>query len=123
MYPSVREVEDYFEQKRDPRPLVLCEYIHAMGNGPGDVQDYQTLIDRYPGFCGGFVWEFCDHAIDMGETPDGKPKYGYGGDFGEYPHDGNFCVDGLVYPDRRPHTGIKEYKNVIRSAARRAAGC
>ncbi|HPJ03203.1 MAG TPA: glycoside hydrolase family 2 TIM barrel-domain containing protein [Candidatus Limiplasma sp.] len=114
MYPSIREVEDYFEQKRDTRPLVLCEYIHAMGNGPGDAQDYQTLIDRYPGFCGGFVWEFCDHAVYMGQTPDGKPKYGYGGDFGEYPHDGNFCVDGLVYPDRRPHTGLKEYKNVIR---------
>ncbi len=114
MYPSIREIEDYFDQKRDPRPLVLCEYIHAMGNGPGDAQDYQKLIDRYPGFCGGFVWEFCDHAVLMGTTPDGKPKYGYGGDFGEYPHDGNFCVDGLTYPDRRPHTGLLEYKNVIR---------
>ncbi len=114
MYPSTREIEAYFEQKQDTRPLVLCEYIHAMGNGPGDVQDYQTLIDRYPGFCGGFVWEFCDHAVLLGTTPEGKPKYGYGGDFGEYPHDGNFCVDGLTYPDRTPHTGLLEYKNVIR---------
>ena len=114
MYPSTNEIEDYFDNKRDSRPLVLCEYIHAMGNGPGDAQDYQKLIDRYPGFCGGFVWEFCDHAVQMGTTPDGKPKYGYGGDFGEFPHDGNFCVDGLVFPDRRPHTGLLEYKNVIR---------
>lgn len=114
MYPSLKEIEEYFAQKNDPRPLVMCEYIHAMGNGPGDPQDYQALIDRYPGLCGGFVWEFCDHAVWMGTTPDGKPKYLYGGDFGEYPHDGNFCVDGLTYPDRRPHTGLLEYKNVIR---------
>ncbi|NLA53924.1 MAG: DUF4981 domain-containing protein, partial [Clostridiales bacterium] len=80
----------------------------------GDALDYQLLIDRYDQLCGGFVWEFCDHAVDMGITPDGKRKYGYGGDFLEYPHDGNFCCDGLVYPDRMPHTGFAEYKNVIR---------
>ena len=114
MYPSTQEIKRYFTEHTDPRPLMLCEYIHAMGNGPGDAQDYQALIDRYPGFCGGFVWEFCDHAVDMGKTPYGKPKYFYGGDFGEFPHDGNFCMDGLVYPDRRPHTGLMEYKNVIR---------
>ena len=113
MYPSPREIVEYFEKKQDPRPLVLCEYIHAMGNGPGDARDYQELIDRYPGLCGGFVWEFCDHAIDAGETADGKRKYHYGGDSGETLHDGHFCVDGLVYPDRRPHTGFLEYKNVI----------
>ena len=114
MYPSVQEIIDYFENKQDPRPLVLCEYIHAMGNGPGDVQDYQELIDRYPGFCGGFVWEFCDHAIDGGCTADGKQIYYYGGDSGENPHDGNFCVDGLVSPDRKPHTGFFELQNVVR---------
>ena len=114
MYPTLQYIRDYFEKHQDPRPLVLCEYIHAMGNGPGDAQDYQELIDRYPGFCGGFVWEFVDHAIDAGQTADGKPMYHYGGDSGEHPHDGNFCVDGLTYPDRRPHTGFLEYKNVIR---------
>ncbi len=114
MYPPLKDIADYFEQKKDPRPLVLCEYIHAMGNGPGDAHDYQELIDRYPGFCGGFVWEFCDHAIDAGLTAEGKRKFLYGGDSGEYPHDGNFCVDGLTYPDRRPHTGFLEYKNVVR---------
>ncbi|MCL2703628.1 MAG: DUF4981 domain-containing protein [Defluviitaleaceae bacterium] len=115
MYPPITDVIKYFE-KENPKPLVLCEYIHAMGNGPGDGEDYFELMEKYPGFCGGFVWEWCDHAIYMGKTADGKPKYWYGGDFGEYPHDGNFCMDGLVYPDRRPHTGLKEYANIIRPA-------
>lgn len=114
MYPSIEEFEAYLASGEDKRPFVLCEYIHAMGNGPGDVWDYQQIIDRYPRACGGFVWEFCDHAVYMGRTSDGKDKYFYGGDFGEYPHDGNFCMDGLVYPDRRPHTGFKEVKNVFR---------
>jgi len=85
-----------------------------MGNGPGDAEDnYQQMI-KYPGYFGAFVWEWCDHSVYMGKTEDGKRKYFYGGDFGEFPHDGNFCMDGLVYPDRTPHTGLLEYKNVIR---------
>lgn len=95
-------------------PFIQCEYIHAMGNGPGDAEDYQQLIMKYDGFCGGFVWEWCDHAVYGGQTPDNRPIYRYGGDFGEFPHDGNFCMDGLVYPDRRPHTGLLEFKNCIR---------
>jgi beta-galactosidase len=113
MYASCEEVEEYFSKNPD-KPFVQCEYVHAMGNGPGDIEDYFELIDKYDGFCGGFVWEWCDHAIDLGRTPEGKKVYGYGGDFGEYPHDGNFCMDGLVYPDRTPHTGLKELKNVQR---------
>lgn len=114
MYPSLAWIEEYFESKRDSRPLVLCEYIHAMGNGPGDAEDYQELIEKYDGLCGGFVWEWCDHAVYMGKTKEGRDKYFYGGDFGETRHDGNFCMDGLVFPDRRPHTGLLEYKNTIR---------
>ncbi|NLB91207.1 MAG: DUF4981 domain-containing protein, partial [Clostridiales bacterium] len=114
MYPSVADMKAYLENDPDTRPYVLCEYIHAMGNGPGDVQDYQEIFDTYPRACGGFVWEFCDHSVYMGKTVEGKDKYFYGGDFGEFPHDGNFCMDGLVYPDRRPHTGFKEVKNVYR---------
>lgn len=105
---------DYTELMPKGLPFVQCEYIHAMGNGPGDAEDYQQLIMKYPGFCGGFVWEWCDHAVYGGTTPDNRPIYRYGGDFGEFPHDGNFCMDGLVYPDRTPHTGLLEYKNVIR---------
>ncbi|GHT55365.1 glycoside hydrolase family 42 [Spirochaetia bacterium] len=125
MYPSIAGIEQYFTSGLpDPgarpasdgsrKPLVLCEYIHAMGNGPGDGEDYFELMEKYPGFAGGFVWEWCDHAVYMGRTVEGKAKYYYGGDSGEFPHDGNFCMDGLVYPDRRPHTGLLEYKNIIR---------
>jgi len=87
-----------------------------MGNGPGDLEDYFQLIAANDCLCGGFIWEWCDHAIYKGQTPGGKAIYYYGGDHGESPHDGNFCVDGLVYPDRTPHTGLMEYKNVCRPA-------
>ena len=130
MYAPLDQVRDYFagkdldENLPDKKlPFIQCEYIHAMGNGPGDAEDYQQLIMEYDGFCGGFVWEWCDHAVYGGTTPDNRPIYRYGGDFGEFPHDGNFCMDGLVYPDRTPHTGLLEYKNVIRPIrARRAEG-
>lgn len=114
MYASIDEMTAYCQDENNTKPFVQCEYIHAMGNGPGDAEDYQKVIESHPMLCGGFVWEFCDHSIFMGKTNEGKPKYYYGGDFGEFPHDGNFCMDGLVYPDRTPHTGFKEFKNVIR---------
>ena len=98
------------DQKGEILPFILCEYAHAMGNGPGDLEDYWQCINRHPGFCGGFVWEWCDHAIQT------EKGFLYGGDHGEFPHDGNFCVDGLVYPDRRPSPGVLEFKNVMRPA-------
>ena len=94
----------------------MCEYCHAMGNGPGDLEDYFEVIEQYEEICGGFVWEWCDHAVYKGKMKDGKVIYYYGGDHKEEIHDGNFCIDGLVYPDRRPHTGLLEYKNVYRPA-------
>ena len=96
------------------KPLILCEYAHAMGNGPGGLQDYDEMIQKYDQFAGAYVWEWCDHAILINEDVNGKKAYGYGGDFEEENHDGNFCVDGLVYPDRTPHTGLLEYKNINR---------
>lgn len=114
MYPAPQWIEEYFADENNKLPLVLCEYIHAMGNGPGDAEAYQQLIMKYDRFMGGFVWEWCDHAVYGGTTPDNRDIFRYGGDFGEYPHDGNFCMDGLVYPDRTPHTALLEYKNVIR---------
>ncbi len=113
MYPSLEEIHEYVE-RNSGKPFILCEYSHAMGNGPGDLEDYFKVFEQYDTVCGGFVWEWCDHAIYQGRNSDGKPMYLYGGDHGEYPHDGNFCMDGLVYPDRRPHTGLMEYKNVCR---------
>lgn len=113
MYASVEEMHEYFANQPD-KPFIQCEYCHAMGNGPGDLEDYFQVIHQYDGACGAFVWEWCDHAIDLGKTIEGRKKYAYGGDHGEYPNDGNFCMDGLVYPDRRPHTGLLEFKNVHR---------
>lgn len=113
MYPSIDEIQEYFK-KDGSKPFVMCEYSHAMGNGPGDLEDYFEVIQKYGGICGGFVWEWCDHAIEKGKKPDGRIIYAYGGDHQEYPNDGNFCMDGLVYPDRRPHTGLLEFKNVYR---------
>ncbi len=115
MYPALEEIEEYLERNAG-KPFLLVEYCHAMGNGPGDLEDYFQMIQKYDVMCGGFVWEWCDHAVDMGRAENGKVKYFYGGDFGESVHDGNFCVDGLVYPDRTPHTGLLEYKNVHRPA-------
>lgn len=113
MYPALSEIEEYLE-KDGSKPFLLVEYCHSMGNGPGDLEDYFQIIQKDARMCGGFVWEWCDHAIAHGLAENGKTKYYYGGDHGETIHDGNFCMDGLVYPDRTPHTGLLEYKNVYR---------
>ena len=113
MYPSLQEIEDYLKNDGS-KPFLLVEYCHSMGNGPGDFEDYFQMIHKDDRMCGGFVWEWCDHAIAHGTAENGKTRYYYGGDHGETIHDGNFCMDGLVYPDRTPHTGLLEYKNVYR---------
>lgn len=112
MYPSPCHVEIHGKLTEDPRPYFLCEYAHAMGLGPGDLKDYWDVIYQYPRCIGGCVWEWCDHAA-VKELPNGEIGYLYGGDSGEYPHDGNWCCDGLVFPDRTPSTGLLEYKKVI----------
>jgi beta-galactosidase len=93
-------------------PFILCEYAHAMGNGPGGLSDYQEIIEAHPRLAGGFVWEWIDHGITRA-AEDGTLYYAYGGDFGEEIHDGNFVADGLVFPDRTPSPGLAEYKKVI----------
>ena len=113
MYPPLQEIEDYLKNDGS-KPFLLVEYCHSMGNGPGDFEDYFQMIHKDDRMCGGFVWEWCDHAIAHGTAENGKTRYYYGGDHGEAIHDGNFCMDGLVYPDRTPHTGLLEYKNVYR---------
>ena len=131
MYANPAWCKEYCENGLE-RPLVLCEYSHAMGNGPGDLKDYWDEIYSHERFCGGFVWEWYNHGLtidfrsgiepsqklanSMGKTAGGKPKYGYGGDFGEEVHDGNFCCDGLVSPARQPMPGLTEYKYVIQPA-------
>ena len=112
MYPPIEYVRKFPLEEKETRPLVLCEYCHAMGNGPGDLQEYWQLMWNRPQLCGGFVWEWCDHSVPM-DAKENPPRYGYGGDWGDWPNDSNFCCDGLVWPDRRPHTGLLELKNVL----------
>ena len=113
MYHDLDGIREYLTSG-DRRPYFLSEYSHAMGNGPGDLEDYMRLFLDEPRILGGCVWEWCDHAVYDGTAENGKTRYLYGGDFGEIEHDGNFCVDGLVFPDRTVSSSLKEYKNVLR---------
>lgn len=114
IYQEPSFLKRFLEKEDEKRPLFLCEYSHAMGTGPGDLELYQNIFYSNDRFLGGCIWEWCDHSIVLGKTANGKKKYGYGGDFGERHDDGNYCLDGLVYPDRTPHTGLKEVKQVFR---------
>lgn len=112
MYPSTERLDEYFADAHNTKPFILCEYTHAMGNSCGDAEDYFQAFQQYAGSCGGFVWEWCEHSPYLPNSE----KFGYGGDFGETPHDGNFCMDGLVSQDRIPHSNLLELKNVNRPA-------
>lgn len=116
MYTPIDYLELHAQKTDDPRPYFLCEYAHAMGLGPGELKDYWDVFYKYPRLIGGCVWEWCDHGV-LKKFPDGKQGYLYGGDSGEFPHDGNFCCDGLVFPDRTPSTGLLAYKKVIEPLA------
>ena len=95
------------------KPFVMCEYAHAMGNGPGGLLEYwEDAFYKYDRSMGGFIWEWCDHGIRQ-RTADGREYFAYGGDFGDVPNDGNFVCDGLIFPDRIPSPGLTEYKKVI----------
>lgn len=117
MYPSLAEVEQFARTDDINMPVFLCEYAHAMGNGPGDVYYYNELFDRYPKLIGGCIWEWADHVV----TVDGVEKYG--GDFeGELTHDGNFCCDGLVFADRSLKAGTLEAKAAYQPVRTRLEG-
>ena len=124
MYPTHDEVDRIGRRQEPPlddpgldarrraMPFVLCEYGHAMGNGPGGLWEYQELFERHPRCAGGFVWEWIDHGLRT-RTADGAEFFAYGGDFGEPLHDGNFVADGLLFPDRTPSPGLAELKKVV----------
>lgn len=112
MYPTVEHITAEGQRNDDPRPYFMCEYAHAMGNGPGNLKEYWEAIHAYPRLMGGCVWEWVDHSIRM-YTADGEEWFAYGGDFDDHPNDGNFCIDGLNFPDRKPHTGLIEYKKIL----------
>jgi beta-galactosidase len=114
MYPQLKTLIEWAADKNHPdrrRPLIMCEYSHAMGNSNGGLADYYDLFEKYPGLQGGFIWEWIDHGV-LRHAPDGKPYWAYGGDFGDTPNDLNFCCDGLVWPDRTPHPGLAEFKHL-----------
>jgi evolved beta-galactosidase subunit alpha len=112
MYTRLNRLEEIGKDVEGKKPHILCEYGHAMGNGPGGLTEYQEIMRKYPRLQGGFIWEWCDHGIETLDG-DGKTYYQYGGDFGDFPTNGNFCIDGLVFPDRTPSPGLIEYKKVI----------
>ncbi|MNZ24177.1 Evolved beta-galactosidase subunit alpha [compost metagenome] len=112
MYSSPAYIEEYAKNENSTKPMFMCEYSHAMGNGPGDLKEYWDVIYKYPKLMGGCVWEWSDHGI-LTTSDKGIHYFAYGGDFGDEPNDGNFCIDGLVSPDRVPHTGLLELKKII----------
>lgn len=112
MYPDDALVDYYLSNATD-KPFFMCEYSHAMGNGPGDLSDYWERAYANDCFLGGCVWEFTDHSVAVGDIHT-DPRYTYGGYFGVTPNDKNFCVDGLVYPDRTPHVGLYEVKQAYK---------
>jgi len=110
MYPSVDRVADLPDEHPD-HPVILCEYAHAMGNGPGGLADYWETFRSHERIQGGFVWDFIDQGLR--ETTDGEEWFAYGGDYGDEPNDGNFNINGLLFPDREPSPGMTEYKAVL----------
>ena len=111
MYSRVSQMNDFGEHPH-PKPRILCEYGHSMGNGPGGLSEYQQVFDRWDSIQGHFVWEWCDHGLRE-VTPDGREYHRYGGDYGDYPNNANFCIDGLVFPGQQPSPGLTEYAQVI----------
>ncbi len=117
MYARIETIEAY-GLKKQTRPLILCEYSHAMGNSNGNLQDYWDVIEKYPNLQGAFIWDWVDQSIET-KDPNGRTYYAYGGDFGppEIPTSRNFCCNGLVNSEREPHPGLWEVKKVYQSIA------
>jgi beta-galactosidase/beta-glucuronidase len=112
MYPEMDKLIGEGQRTDDARPFFMCEYAHAMGNSPGNFKEYWDAIWSHPRLIGGCVWEWADHGLRQ-RTPDGVEWFAYGGDFADQPNDGNFCIDGMVFPDRTPHPCLAEYKKVL----------
>ncbi|HPE87620.1 MAG: glycoside hydrolase family 2 TIM barrel-domain containing protein [Bacteroidales bacterium] len=117
MYPGIQYIEEW-AQTDDARPLIMCEYAHAMGNSTGNLQDYWDVIEKYPRLQGGFIWDWVDQGL-LTKDENGKSFWAYGGDFGPEgtPSDGNFCMNGLVSPNRTPHPALWEVKKVYQNIA------
>jgi len=115
MYPQIADIVHWAQTSHTTRPMILCEYSHAMGNSNGSLSDYWAAFERYPALQGGFIWEWMDHGIRQ-TAPNGEPYWAYGGDFGDEPNDANFVTDGLINPDRWPHPAMQEFKYLAQPA-------
>ncbi len=118
MYPEIRDIIEWVTAHDDPRPLIPCEYSHAMGNSNGCLREYFEAFEKYHGLQGGFIWEWLDHGLRE-TTEDGEAYWAYGGDYGDTPNDGNFIADGLVWPDRTPHPALYELKKLAQPVCAR----
>jgi len=115
MYPAISAIKEYATSSKADRPLIMCEYSHAMGNANGTLAEYWNVIESTHGLQGGFIWEFWDHG-PVQTMPDGSTRNAYGGDYGESKHDGNFCCDGMVFPDRTAKPAMHEFKSIAAPA-------
>lgn len=111
MYPSVAEIVTWAKTNKDHRPLIMCEYAHAMGNSSGNLGEYWDAIENHHGLQGGFIWDWMDQGLKR-ISDDGEEYWAYGGDFGDAPHDANFCINGMIWPDRTPHPAMWEIKKL-----------
>ena len=119
MYPPAQKIQQHGLNSRDPRPLIMCEYAHAMGNSPGGLGEYWDVINNTPGLQGGFIWDWVDQGL-LKTDEHGRSYWGYGGDFGDTINDRNFCINGIVFPDRSPHPSLFEVKKVYQPVRVRA---
>jgi len=119
MYPRVDQIIEMAQTPGETRPLIMCEYAHAMGNSPGNMREYWDAIEAYPRLQGGFVWDWVDQGIRR-VTDEGEEWFAYGGDFGDEPNDGNFCINGLIFPDRKIQPALWEYKKVLQPVQAKA---
>ncbi len=119
MYPSIERLVDFAVAADDPRPLIMCEYAHAMGNSAGNLKEYWDAIEGHAGLQGGFIWDWVDQGL-VKIADDGRPYWAYGGDFGDVINDMDFCLNGLVFPDRTPHPAMAEVRKLFQPLAVRA---
>jgi beta-galactosidase len=119
MYPQISEIIAYAEDPENDRPFIMCEYAHAMGNSVGNLKEYWEAIEGYHGLQGGFIWDWIDQGLTKVDE-NGVEYWAYGGDFGDTINDRNFCINGLVFPDRTPHPALIEYKKLIQPVAVKA---
>lgn len=116
MYPSVQEIIDYGNDPNATRPLIMCEYAHSMGNSTGNLREYWDAIEQIHGLQGGFIWDWVDQGL-VKTAENGEKYWAYGGDFGDEINDANFCINGLIAPDRTPHAALWEYKHILQPFA------